>query len=99
MISHNEYRIHYCRPGSLFDSSWMRAEDIDGFSLTDAEAQTMRVGVCLFPALAELEPKIFGDKPVLAELLVKSKVFFPSSAENQKFDPKKVIGKAVVLVS
>lgn len=39
MISPNEYRIHYCKPGTLFDLSWMRVEDIDGISLTDAEAQ------------------------------------------------------------
>jgi hypothetical protein len=65
MVSRNEYRIHYCKPGSLFDTSWMRAEDIDGFSLTDAEAQTKRVGVRLFAALAQLEPKYLATNQCL----------------------------------
>jgi hypothetical protein len=99
MISPKDYRIHYCLPGSSFEPSWMRAEDLDGFPLTDTEAQNKRVRVCFFPALAELEPSEFNDKTVLAEVLVKDKLFFPNSVEKQSFDPKKVIAKAVVLVS
>ncbi|KAF1911302.1 hypothetical protein BDU57DRAFT_524348 [Ampelomyces quisqualis] len=98
MISPKDYRIHYCIPDSRFESLWMQAEDAEGLSLTDAEAKDKLVSACLFPALAELEPKKFGEKPVLAEVLVSNKVFFPSSVEKQNFDPNKIIAKAVVLV-
>jgi hypothetical protein len=98
MISSKNYRIHYCIPDSPFDPSWMQAEDREGFSLTVTDAKDKLVSACLFPALAELEPKQFGENPLLADVLVNNKVFFPSLAEKRKFDPKNAIAKAVVLV-
>ena len=97
MISPRDYRIHYCMPGSPYDPAWMEAEDAEGFPVVDA--QSRRVVTCLFPALTEQDPSPFGENPILDEILVVNKKFFPTFAEKQALDPKMVICKAVVLVS
>jgi hypothetical protein len=98
MINSNEYRIHYCMPSTTFDPTWMRAEDVEGLSLKDHEAQTKKVATCLFPALSQHDAAPFGEGPSLESVLVKNKEFFPSLAEKREFDPKTVIAKAVVLI-
>ena len=50
MLNREEYRVHFCKAGSLFDPTWMQAEDVDGFSIAETQAQTMRLATCLFPA-------------------------------------------------
>jgi hypothetical protein len=98
MINSNEYRIHYCMPGTTFDPTWMRAEDVEGLSLKDGEVQMKKVAACLFPALSQHDPAPFEEGPSLESVLVKNKKFFPSLAEKREFDPETVIAKAVVLV-
>jgi hypothetical protein len=99
MISPGEYRIHYCMPGSLFDPAWMQAEDVEGFPLTDTQARTKKVIICLFPALAEHKPSAFGENPALSDVLVMNKTFFPTWSEKQGLDTKKVLSKVVVLIT
>jgi hypothetical protein len=98
MIDANDYRIHYCRPGTPFDSTWMQAEDTDGFRVADDKAQTKKVATCLFPALFQHEARPFGDHPILEELLVSNKTFFPTLAEKRRLDTQNVVAKAAVLV-
>jgi hypothetical protein len=104
MINDNEYRIHYCMPGTPFDPMWMQAEDTVGFPLTNAQAQAKTVASCLFPALSEHEPSPIGEWPSpdswpsLESVLVVNKKFFPTCAERRAFDPKTVISKATVLI-
>lgn len=59
MIAPSDYRIHYCRPGSLFDPAWMVAENAEGFPVRAEATQSMRVAVCLSPALTEQAPALF----------------------------------------
>ena len=96
LMSPNDYRIHYCRPGSRFDPAWMVAEDAEGDAVPDA--QSKRVATCFFPALVEQKPSPFAEQPALTNILVGNKTFFPTFAEKQSLDPKRVISKAIVLV-
>jgi hypothetical protein len=98
MINVNEYRIHYCMPGTPFDPTWMQAEHPEGYPLRDNEAETKKVAACLFPALSEHEPTLFDESPSLESVLVRNKKFFPTLAEKRAFDPKTVISKATVLI-
>jgi hypothetical protein len=97
MISPMDYRVHYCMPGIPFDPAWMHAEDAELFEVKDPKGKM--VLTCLFPALFEQEPQPFGTNPSVKEVLVSNKKFFPSYAEKKARDPKRVIAKAVVLVT
>jgi hypothetical protein len=98
MIAPSDYRIHYCRPGSAFDPAWMAAEVADGFPVRDDDAQSMRVAICLFPALAEQNPVPFPEHIAASDIVVDKKMLFPTIREKQAFDPRKFVAKAVVLV-
>ncbi|OAL06416.1 hypothetical protein IQ06DRAFT_323380 [Phaeosphaeriaceae sp. SRC1lsM3a] len=100
MIDRDEYRIHYCMPGTLFDPSWMKAEDNEGFPVQVAEAEGKQVVTCLFPALSRCEARPLPQDPTvdtLDSLLVANKRFFPSFKEKQAFDPQQVVAKAVAV--
>jgi hypothetical protein len=98
MISAAEFRIHYCMPGSSFNTTLMQAEDVDGFPVADTDAQGKVVVICLFPALITHNAPPFGVNPALVDVLVNNKTFFPTMAEKQALDTREVISKAVVLV-
>lgn len=98
IIAPSDYRIHYCAPGTPLDGSWMVGEDARGLRVQDEVAQSKRVAICLFPALAEQEPVPVPKHIVVREIMVDHKEFFPTVAEIHAFDPKKVVAKAVVLV-
>jgi hypothetical protein len=98
MISQHDYRLHYCKPTTPFDFSWMTPVDSEGFTLKEPQTQGKRVAACLFPAFVQQDPLPFEDSVTLTDLLVCNKNFFPTFAEKQAFDPKKVISKATVLL-
>jgi hypothetical protein len=97
MISPMDYRVHFCMPGTPFDPTWMHAEDAELFEVKAPKGKT--VVTCLFPALFEQEPQPFGTNLSVNEILVSNKKFFPSYAEKKTRDPKRVVAKAVVLVT
>jgi hypothetical protein len=98
LLSPKDYRIHFCLPGTPFDPSWMKPEDVYGIPLKDFETAGKRVTTCLFPALVELEPAPFGENTTVEDLLVSNKRFFPTQQERKAFDPKTVVSKAFVLL-
>ncbi len=99
MIARRDYRIHNCLPGTSFDSTWMRAEDIDGRAISDSKANSKKVIICLFPALVEQDPRALEKGIDVSECLMKNKNFFPTWQEREALDPKQVICKAVVLIT
>jgi hypothetical protein len=98
MISPKDYRVHFPFPGTDFDPTWMKAEEFDGFALDDQKASEKKVACCLFPALFEKDPQPFKQNVTVEEILTNNKAFFPSFEEKKALDPKRVIGKATVLV-
>jgi hypothetical protein len=99
LLRPKDYRVHFCLPGTLYDVSWMAAEDLFGIPLgKEAETKGKCVVMCLFPALAEIEAVPFGEHAEVEEVLISNKRFFPTAAEKRAFDPKTVVSKACVLL-
>ena len=99
MISPREYRVHFCPPGAAFDPTWMEAEDQYGDAVQPERAKSMRVRITLFPALLELDPKEFQEGQSVEAALIKNKNFLPLWQDEQVFDAKTVVSKAVVFVT
>jgi len=98
MLSPKEYRIFYVPPGTVFDSSWMKAEDAECYAVSDAHSMLKKVKVCLFPALAEQPSSALSPEAGIQDALVRNKCFFPSAEERASFDPVNIISKAVVFL-
>ncbi|KAF1845330.1 uncharacterized protein K460DRAFT_430243 [Cucurbitaria berberidis CBS 394.84] len=98
MISPKEYRIHFCLPATLFDPTWMIAEDAEGYRCPSAKAKGKEILVCLFPALVEQNSRTFEAGAGISDALVKNKKFFPTWQEKRGLNPKCVISKAVVVI-
>ncbi|KAF1845116.1 uncharacterized protein K460DRAFT_394844 [Cucurbitaria berberidis CBS 394.84] len=66
VVSPEEYRIIYCRPGMLYDPTWMRAENGDGGAseVPSGACSDRPVLTCLFPALFLLPTDMNVDTPV-----------------------------------
>ncbi|KAI8935380.1 hypothetical protein NX059_007963 [Plenodomus lindquistii] len=99
MISPYDYRVHFCRPGTPFDPSWMIAEDFEGEIVRPEKLGSMMVRMCLSPALVQQDPREFKEGQPMEDALIMNKNFFPSWQDRKTFDAKKVIGKATVLVT
>ncbi|KAF2853308.1 hypothetical protein T440DRAFT_549042 [Plenodomus tracheiphilus IPT5] len=99
MISPHDYRVHFCHPGVPFDATWMVAEDYQGEPVHPDEIGSMKVRICLFPALVEQDPKDFEASQTLEDALIKNKNFLPSWQDRKAFDAKRVVGKATVFVA
>jgi hypothetical protein len=98
LLSPKDYRVHFCLPGTLYDESWMAAEDEFGIPLQAHETTEKCVIMCLFPALVEIEAVPFGEYVEVEEVLISNKRFFPTAGEKRAFDPKTVVSKACVLL-
>ena len=99
MISPREYRIRYVFPGTLFDQTWMKAEDGEGFPVADRDAEGVPIVICLFPALVEQGATTFKKDAAVNAALIKNKRFLPDRVEKRRPTTElKIQSKAVVLV-
>lgn len=102
LLSPHDYRIHYARPGTKFDKSWMIAVDNEHWEIKENEVEGKEVSMCLFPALMAQAPPDFEDTAPLEEALVLNKNFFPAFGEKpideDKEKKKRPICKAYVLI-
>jgi hypothetical protein len=86
-----DYAIRYCRPGAVFDASWMQAED-DGGPLPSELCSGKKVLMCTFPAL--LQCRTSAEKMTCDGDLR----FLVAQTEQQNVAPESgsVVAKAVV---
>jgi hypothetical protein len=103
MMSPMDYRIHFIRPGTPFDSSWMDVEDEACFGIPVAHCVGKTVKLCKFPALVQQSPRALQTDAPTEDALVKNKLFFPSAEEKRTAsglvnDNTRVIAKAIVLL-
>lgn len=98
LLCPNSYRIHYIRPGTPFDSSWMIPYDTENWEYRNGEAQEKDVALCVFPALLSGKPEEFGDHDPLEDAFTMNKEFFPTFAEESMDQQGKVLCKAHVMV-
>jgi hypothetical protein len=89
--SPTDYAIRYCRPGAIFDVSWMQAED-DGGPLPAELCSGKKVLMCTFPAL--LQCRTSAEKARCDGDLR----FLVAQTEQQNIAPESgsVVAKAVV---
>lgn len=98
MISPKDYGIHFCKPSTLFDASWMQAEDFDSCRVSDEHAEGKKILTCLFPALVQMDPDPFTEDTTCEEILTRNKKFAQTMQFKGNFDPRTVLCKAAVLV-
>ncbi|KAJ8115704.1 hypothetical protein OPT61_g2703 [Boeremia exigua] len=98
LLSPKQYRIHYVRPGMLFDPSWMQAYAPSNDPISDEAAAGRKVLLCSFPALTCENEKAVKDDAKVDEVLVKNKRFLPTFQEIIDFKPDMQLKKAVVLL-
>ncbi|KAJ4312994.1 hypothetical protein N0V94_007163 [Neodidymelliopsis sp. IMI 364377] len=98
LLSPKEYRIHFVRPGTVFDAHYMQAYDDSNDVVSDVEAAGRKVALCVFPALVCREPDDVRVGAGVESALCKNKRFFPTFMEKTESAPVGGLSKAVVLV-
>jgi hypothetical protein len=83
MTSKQDYLVHFARPGTSFDDSWVVAEDEDCVIIPSEHCIGKTVKTCLFPALLQHSPRALLSVASVEDVLVKNKRFFPSNEEKR----------------
>jgi hypothetical protein len=98
MVSSYEYRIRFIPPESLFDSTWMEAEDKDGQHIEPAHCFGKKILVCVFPALVQYQTRKLPSDAGVSAALAQNKRFFPTREEVAAFGAEDIIAKAFVVL-
>ena len=99
LLSPKNYRIHYVRPGTVFNARWMQAYNNTNDPVSDANAAGKKVALCVFPALTCEKGVAVKEDVKIEDVLVKNKRFFPTFKESIEVNQGGGLSKAVVLVS
>jgi len=99
LISRDDYRVYYPRPGVAFDPAWMKAEDHRGEVKDPLSCSETKVSICMYPALVQTPSRELAADADITEALTQTKSFLPPPGKAASPLPDDtVISKAYVMV-
>jgi hypothetical protein len=99
LISRDDYRVYYPRPGVAFDPAWMKAEDHRGEVKDPLSCSGTKVSICMYPALVQTPSRELAADADITEALTQTKSFLPPPGKAARPSPDDtVISKAYVMV-
>lgn len=99
LISRDEYRYYFPRPGVAFDPAWMEAEDRRVEVKDPLSCSGTKVSICMYPALVQAPSRELAADADITEALTQTKSFLPPPGKAARPSPDDtVISKAYVMV-
>ena len=99
LISPMDFQIFFSHPGDAFNSTWMKAVDLEGCRMTEETCVPRKVRLCMFPAItqrpSDLSKLEAGD---VDAALLRSKPWSFQMESRKNIDGTSIVAKAVVVI-